>query len=101
MLDLRAEQVAAPFDEQRVRRLDVLVGRGRGEEVARVREAIRTDRSAVRQREAAAVVLAHIGARRTVDQLDAEDHAARNDAYFARRDLDHTEFSAEAQAPLL
>ena len=84
-----------------MRRLDVLVRGDRREEVARIGEAIRADRPAVGQREAAAVVLADVGARRTVDQLDAEDHAARNDADFARLDLDHAELGAEAQRALL
>ncbi len=58
-----AEQFAAPFDDQRVRRIDILVGRHRRKEVARVGEAIGADRPAVRQRERAAVILADIAAR--------------------------------------
>src|ERR1041385_5232451 len=101
MLGLRAVEVATPFHDQRVRRLDVFVrGNGR-EEIARVRQTIRADRAAVRQRETAAVVLADIGPRRAVDRLRAKDDAAWNDADFARLDLDHSELSREAQRALL
>ena len=62
-----------------------------------VGEAVGADGTAVGQRERAAVVLAHESARRAVQQLDLEDHAARDDADLARLDIDDAEFGAEAQ----
>src|SRR5215469_6712337 len=75
--------------------------RRRGEEVARIGEAICADRAAIGQRESAAVVFAHVGARGPVDELDLEDHAALDHADFAGRDVDHAELGAEAKLVLL
>ena len=101
MRHLGAIKLAAPFDDQRAGLFAVLVGRDRRVEIARVGEAVGADRPAVRQRQRAAVVLAHVGARRSVDQFAAEDHAAGNDADFAGLDLDDAELGAEAQLVLL
>ena len=57
------EQRAAPFHVQFGRRVLVLVGRDRRQEVARIGEAVGADRPALRQREGAAVILAEIAAR--------------------------------------
>ena len=98
---LGPEQFAAPFDKERVRSIDILVGRTRRQEVARIGEAVGADRPAVRQREATAVILADVGAHRSVDEFDAEDDAARNDADLARLDVDDAELGAEADLALL
>ena len=95
------EQRAAPFHEQFGRRVLVLIGRDRGEEIARIGEAIGADRTALRQREGAAVILAQISARRTACDLDAEFHAARNHHDFAGFGIDPAEFGDETQGSLL
>ena len=97
MRRLRSIKVAAPFHDQRMRSLNVLVRGDRREEVARVRKAVRADWPAIRQCETIAVVLTHISARAPVDGFNAEDDTARNDADLTRLDLDHAEFGAEAQ----
>ena len=101
MRRLRPVEIAAPFHDQRVRRLHIFVPGDGAEEIARIGEAVRTNGSAVGQCEAAAIVLAHISARRAIARLDAENDAARNDADLARLDLDHAEFGAESQPVLL
>ena len=78
MRDLGAMQLAAPFDGECERSLRVLEGGDGCQEIAPVGEAIGADRPAVGQRECAAVVFADVGARRTVDELNAEDDAARS-----------------------
>ena len=95
------EAAAAPFDEHRARPLDVFEGRNGGQEVARICQAIGADRAAIGQRERPAVVLTDIGARRTVQRLGAELHAARENADFAGLDVDHPELREEAQPSLL
>src|SRR3954469_2597939 len=95
------EQFTAPFDEQRVGGVLVLVRRNRREEIAWIGETIGADRPAIRQGEAATVIFADIGARRAVDQSDTEDHAARNDADLAGADRDDAEFRAEGKRSLL
>src|SRR5262249_3161732 len=101
MLRLRAPQLAAPFDVKRVRLLGILISRDRRQKIARVGKTVGADRSAVRQGECAAVILAHIAARGAAHQLNAEDYAARDDADLTRLDLDHAEFSAETHLALL
>jgi len=97
LLDLARIELAAPFHEQGRGLLHVVIGGDRGEEVARIGKAIGPDRAAIRQREGAAVVLAHIGARRPFDELDPEDHAALDDTDLPGLDLDHPELRAQAQ----
>ena len=95
------EQRAAPFHVEFGRRVLVLIGRDRREEVARIGEAIGADRPALRQREGAAVILAEIAARGAVRNLDAEFHAARDHGDLAGLDVDAAEFGDEAQIALL
>src|ERR1700755_496280 len=75
--------------------------RDRRQEIARIGQAIGPDRPAVWQRERIAVILADVGPRGAVDQLDAKNDAARNDADLARRDLNDTELGSETQAAVL
>ena len=92
---------AAPLHEQPRRRVAVLVGRDRRQEVARVGQAVGADRAALGQRERAAVVLAEIAARRAVRQLDAKLDAARDHRDLAGLDVDDAELGAEPQPALL
>ena len=101
LADLGAVEFAAPFDEEPRGLFPVLVGGDRGEKISRIGETIGADGTAIRQRERAAVVFAHESARRAVQQFDPEDHAARNDADFARFDIDDAEFGAEPKGILL
>ena len=86
------------FDEELVLGLDILVGRRRVEEVPRVREAVGADRSALRQRERRAVVLADVAPRRAFNQLDPEPHPFRDDRDFTRRRHDDAEFGRQLDA---
>ena len=95
------EQRAAPFHEQLGRRVLVLIGRDRRQEVARIGEAIGADRPALRQREGAAVVFAEIAARRPIREFDTEFDAARDHRDLAGLDIDPAEFGDEAQGTLL
>src|SRR5262249_11620547 len=94
-------ELAAPLHQQRGGLLFILVRGDGGEEVARIGEAICADRAAMGQRESAAVVFAHIGARGPVDELDLEDHAALDHADLAGRDVDYAELGAETKLVLL
>ena len=98
MAELGHMELAAPFDDQPARRLLVLEPGDRRLEVARIGQAVGADRPAIGQRELGAVVLADIAARRSVDQLDLEHQAARQDADLARLDLDHAHLGDEAHA---
>ena len=93
--------MAHELGDQLVRLVDVLVGGDRGQEVARVGEAVRADRAEVGQLERRAVVLADIAARRAVGQLDPKAHAARDHDDLLRLGVDHAELGDEALAPEL
>ncbi len=101
MRQLGLEQRAAPFHVQFGRRVLVLIGRDRREEIARIGKAIGADRAALRQREGAAVILAEIAARGAAGNLDAEFHAARDHRDLAGLDVDPAELGDEAQIALL
>uniref|UniRef100_A0A0N4ZLE2 Glucosamine_iso domain-containing protein n=1 Tax=Parastrongyloides trichosuri TaxID=131310 RepID=A0A0N4ZLE2_PARTI len=93
-------QLAAVFLNALRRAIHVLEpGDGRLE-VARVGQAVGTDRTEVGQAEGRAVVLADVAARLSV-HLDAETHAARDDEDVARRRLDEAHLGDEALRPLL
>jgi hypothetical protein len=85
--DLRRVELPAPLDDELGGPLHVLIGRHRRLEVPRIGQAVGADGTAARQVELGAVVLAHEAARRPVQRLDAEDHAARHDGDFQRADL--------------
>ena len=101
LADLGGVELAAPFDVKGRGLLAILVGGDRRVEVARIGEAVGADRPAVGQGEGAAVILAQIGPRRPVDQLDPEDDAALDQADLAGLDLDDAELGAEAQPAFL
>ena len=99
--DLGPIKFAPPFHEQGGGLIPVLVGGNRCEKIPGIGEAIGPDRTAIGQGEGTAVVFAHIGAGRPVDQLDLEDHAAGNDADLSGLDVDHAELGPEAQLVVL
>ena len=101
MIERRRPHRAAPLHEHPRGGVALLVRRDRRKEVARVREAVGADRPALGQGEGAAVVLAEIAACRSVDQLDAELHAARDDGHLARFDVDDPELRPKTQGALL
>src|SRR5207244_9410663 len=101
LADLGRVEFAAPFHEKRRGLLLILVRGDRSKKVARIGEAICPDRSAIGKREGAAVVFAHIGARRAIDEFDSKHHAALDHADLARLDVDHAEFGAEAKLVVL
>ena len=83
MADLGDMELAAPFHEHPARRFLLLIGRGRSLEIAGIGEAVRADRSALRQREFGPVVLADIAGGGTLNRIDLEFHAARHNRDFA------------------
>ncbi len=101
MRQLGHKQRAAPFHEQFGRRVLVLIGRDRGEEIAGVGKAVGADRAALRQREGAAVIFAEIAARGAACDLDAEFHAARDHHDLAGLGVDPAELGDETQVALL
>ena len=84
MVDLAGIKPAAPFDDQPARRLFVLEGSDRSLEITRVGEAVGSDRAAVREGKLGTVVLTHVAARGSTNELDLELDAARDEADLAR-----------------
>ena len=99
--DLRHPQRTAPLHGQLRGCVAILVGRDRGQEVARVGQAVGADRPALGQGQGTAIVLAQITPDRTVRQLGAELDAARDHRDLAGLDVDDAELGAQPQAPLL
>src|SRR5262245_51769442 len=97
MVELANVEATAPFDGEAARFFTVLEGGHRRLEIARVGKTIGADRPAVRHGELATIVLAHVAARRALQQIDLELHAARDDADLPRCDLDAPEFGEEAE----
>ena len=94
--------IAPPhFTNSRDSLVTLLVSRDRGQEVASICEAVRSDGTALRQRERAAIVLAQVAARRLARQFDAQLHAARHDHDLTGRRVDDAELGPEAQRTLL
>lgn len=81
--------------------LAVFVPRVRGEEVARVGQAVRADHAQVGQAEERAEVLADVAACVAIRQFDAEAHAARDNDNLQRFDIDHAHLRQQTQAALL
>src|SRR5262249_4296701 len=94
-------EATAPLDRQSAGFLFILEGCHRRLEVAGVGEAVRTDGTAVGQRELGTVVLADVATCGPVDQLDLEFDAARDDANFAGSSLDPAELGEKARTSLL
>ena len=101
MADLRLVKLAAPLDGDHARRFVILIPGDRSLEIAPVRHAVGPDRAASRQFEFLAVIFADETARRSLDQFDPVEQAARNDGDFLRFEIDDAELGAEPQPPFL
>src|ERR1700739_3955858 len=101
MTDARRPQLAGEFRHQLEVPFALLLQAARRLEVARVGESVRADRPEVREPEQGAKVLAHVAARRALEQLDSEAHPARDDRDLQRAYRDATELGREQQGPLL
>ncbi|MCY1421373.1 hypothetical protein D9M71_370250 [compost metagenome] len=99
MIELAAPQLAKKFLHQLHRPVVFFVVRHWREEVPWVGQAVAADRPQVGQAQWRAVVLGDITASLRVEQFDAELEATRQHGDLQRRDLHHTEFSGDAQAP--
>ena len=95
MFERSDPQIAAPLHEQLARAIFFLVGRHRRQKVALVREAVGADRSTLRQRQGATIVLTKIAAGNSVPELDADLDAAGDDGDLARLDIDDAELGPE------
>jgi hypothetical protein len=101
MVDERAPQVALELGDQFEVAFHVLERRVRGQEVARIGQAIAADRSEVRQPQRRPEVLADIAARDPIGQRDPEADPARDHRDLVRLDLEHAELGRDVQASLL
>src|SRR4249919_647416 len=101
MADRRTPQVALELGNQFELAFRFLVRRVRREEVSRVGQAIGADRTEVGQAQDRAEVLAHVAARLTIRQFDAEADAAWDHRDFVRLDIEYTELGGDMQAALL
>src|SRR3546814_20316304 len=93
-------KAAAPLHGEARRLLPVLEGGNRRQEVARVGEAVRADRAALRQGQRRRVVLADEAPRGPLYRLGAALHAARPQAGLAGPDLQHAALGVEAQGAM-
>ncbi|CAM2144933.1 hypothetical protein PT2222_160209 [Paraburkholderia tropica] len=101
MADVGAPELTVELGDEFELSFKIFVRGVRREEVARIREAVRTDHTQIRQAQQRAEVLAEIAARRAVRQIDREAHAARNHGDFERLDVELAHFRANRQAPFL
>ena len=101
VIDLGDPQLAEEFGDDAAIGIEIFERRDGRQKIARVGEAVGADRAEFGQAERRAVVFADVAARRAVGQIDAELDAARDDADFPGRDLEHAEFGGDARAPLL
>src|SRR5262245_36354253 len=101
MIDLGLPQIALKFCDDAEVALDVFVNGDGRQEVARVGEAVRADRPEFGQPELRAVIFADVASRLAVGQFDQEPQPARQNANFARRDLQHSKLRADRQSPHL
>src|SRR6202012_5261456 len=101
MRQRRLPERTAPLHVELGRRVLVFIGRDRREEVARIGQAVGADRSALRQREGASVILAAIAARGTGGNLKPEFYATRDHRDLTPLDIEATKFGGESQIALL
>ncbi|MNS21475.1 hypothetical protein D3C72_532390 [compost metagenome] len=102
----RVLQFAGPMFAQELlhqlhRAIGLFVVRHRGEEVARVGQAVAANRAQVRDAQRRAVVFGDVAAGLAVEQFDAELHATRDYRDFQRLDFHHPQLGGKAQAALL
>ena len=94
-------KLATPFDHHPTTGFPVFERRHRAFEIARVGKAIGPDGPARRQVEFLPVILAYKTARWPVQHLDPVHQSARQDRYFLRFQINHAQFGAKPQPPLL
>src|SRR5262245_31599674 len=99
--DFRCPQVSQKLCDQLELSFAIFVSGDRVEEIPRVGEPVRADRSEVGHPEMGAKVLADITARCPVEQLDAKAYAAWNDGDLLWRDLEQPHLRGESQPALL
>ena len=78
VVDLRGPQTPEEFGDESVWRIDILEARVGRQKISRVREAIRTDRSQIRQLEGRAEILANVAPAHAVRQAHPESQASRH-----------------------
>ena len=100
ILPLTPELLAELGDELEVAFAVFVPGVRRGE-IARIGQAVGTQRTEVRQAQRGAVVFRDVATRLAIGQLHRETHAARNHRDLLRLDIDHAELGGDAQAALL
>src|SRR5260370_7492098 len=101
MVDSRGPQRPSPFHVHSGRRVLILVGGDRRQEIALIGKTIGSDRPALGEREGPAVVLAHVAASRPAREFDPDLHPARNDRDLAGLYFDDPELGAKAKVSLL
>ena len=101
MVDLAKIKFSAPFDRHRTRCFVVLESGDRRFEIAPIGETIGADRAAVRQSEGRAIILAQKATRGAINERDLEFDAARQNADFARSNVDTAEFGEKCERALL
>lgn len=94
-------ELALEFLDEIDRRIDILEPGDRRFEIARIGEAVRSDRAKVGQAEGRAVIFADIAACDRGQQFDAEAQAARDESDLERRYLETAEFGDKADRPFL
>ena len=90
-------QPAEKLSDQLVSALDILIACARHQEIARVREAVRADRSEVGQPERRTEILADVAASATRLHIHSKAQAARNDCDFLGLQIDAAELGAKSQ----
>ncbi len=88
-------ELAAPFDGNRAWNFAILKGGYRGFEIAAVRHAVGTNRTATGQGKFLAVIFADKSPRGTVEYLNPVDQPARKYGDFFGRQINHAKFGAK------
>ena len=97
MVDRCTPQAAFELGDQFEVAIHILERRMRGFEVARIGQAVGSDRAEVGQLQQRTVVLADVATARAIGQFNAEAHAARDHRDLLRLDLDHAQLGQQAQ----
>jgi len=93
--------VALEFRDQLEAAFEVLERRIRGEEIARIGQAVAADRPQVRKAHERTEVLAHIAACLAIRQCHPEADAARDHRDLLRLHVEHAQFGFDVQPALL
>src|SRR5438552_4297293 len=101
MTDFGGPQVAHDFRDRLAGATAIFVRSSGRLEVARMGEAVRSDRTEIRKTEQCAVVFADVATRVTIEKLDAKPHAAWNHNDLLWLGFNRTELGVEAKATVL